>query len=72
MNFTKNVTKQQKGIVLQYVAHFVEKNSFCYYLSPITGLIKNRCLNKFKFYSGFSTFQNGKKKKISEYFSARF
>ena len=29
MNFPKNASKQQKGIVEQYVAHFVEKNSFC-------------------------------------------
>ena len=29
MNFSKNISKQQKGIVLQYVAHFGEKNSFC-------------------------------------------
>ena len=62
MNISKKASKQKKGIVLQYVAHFVEKKIFCYYLSPITGLIKNRRLNKFKFYSGFSTFQNGEKK----------
>ena len=28
MNFPQNASKQQKGIVKQYVAHFVEKNSF--------------------------------------------
>ncbi len=29
MNFIENTSKQQKGIVYQYVAHFGEKNSFC-------------------------------------------
>ena len=29
MNFPKNASKQKKGIVKQYVAHFVEKNIFC-------------------------------------------
>ena len=29
MNFPQNASKQQKGIVSQYVAHFVENNSFC-------------------------------------------
>ena len=29
MKFSKNASKQQRGIVLQYVAYFVEKNSFC-------------------------------------------
>ena len=29
MKFSKNVSKQQKGIVLQYVAYFMEKKSFC-------------------------------------------
>ena len=29
MNFHQNASKQQKGIVLQYVAQFVEKKSFC-------------------------------------------
>ena len=52
MNFPKNASKQQKGMVLKYVAQFVEKNSFCSYLSPFTGLIKNSCLNKSKFSSG--------------------
>ena len=28
MNFQKNASKQQKDIVWQYVAHFVEKNTF--------------------------------------------
>ena len=49
MNFLKNASKQQKSIVFYYVAHFVEKNSFCLYLSPFTGLLKNSCLNKSKF-----------------------
>ena len=31
---------------------------------PFTGLIKNSCLNKSKFYSGFAPFKHGKKKKI--------
>ncbi len=29
MNFSKTYSKQQKSIVYQYVAHFVEKNIFC-------------------------------------------
>ena len=29
MNFHQIASKQQKAIVKQYVAHFVEKNSFC-------------------------------------------
>ena len=29
MNFNKKGLKQQKGIVKQYVAHFVKKNGFC-------------------------------------------
>ena len=29
MNFHQNASKQQKGLVLQYVDHFVEKNIFC-------------------------------------------
>ena len=72
MNFLQNASKQQKGIVLQYMAHFVEKNSFCYHLFPVTVLIKNNCLNKSKFSSGFSTFKHCKENKLSEYFSARF
>ena len=28
MNFPKNASNQQKGIFLQYVEHFVEKNIF--------------------------------------------
>ena len=40
--------------------------------TPFTGLIKNYCLNKSKFSSGFASFKYGKKNKISEYFSARF
>ena len=28
MDFPKNASKQQKGIVWQYVAHFAEKNIF--------------------------------------------
>ena len=54
------------------MAHFVEKDIFCLYLSPFTGLIKNSCLNKSKFSSVFTLFKYGTKKKISEYFSARF
>ena len=51
---------------------YVEKNNFCKYLSPFTGLIKKSCLNKSKFYSGFAPFKHGKKNKLSEYSSARF
>ncbi len=29
MNFSKNASKQQKGIVYQYVAHFGKKKGFC-------------------------------------------
>ena len=29
MNLNQNASKQQKGIVQQYMAHFEEKNSFC-------------------------------------------
>ena len=54
MNFLKNTSKQQKVIVLQFVAYFVEKNSFCQYLSAFTDLIKKICLNKSKFFSGFA------------------
>ena len=54
MNFPINASKQQKGLVYQYVAHFLEKNSFCQYLSPFTGLIKKIYLNQSKFSTGFS------------------
>ena len=54
------------------MAHFVEKNRFCWYLTPLTGLIKNSSLNKSKFSSGFFSFKHGKKSKLSVYFSARF
>ena len=46
------------------MAHFGEKNSFCKYLFPFSGLIKNNCLNKSKFSSGFDPFKHGKKKKF--------
>ncbi len=45
MYIFENTSKPQRGIVYQYVAHFGEKNNFCYYLSPFTGLIKKICLN---------------------------
>ena len=54
------------------MAHFGEKNSFCKYLFPFSGLIKNNCLNKSKFSWGFDPFKHGKKKKLSKYISARF
>ena len=57
MNFPQNASKQQKGIVDQYVTHLLEKSSFCQYLSPFTGLIKNSCLNKSNFSSGFAPFK---------------
>ena len=57
MNFLQNTSKQNKRIVLQYVAYFVEKNTFCKYLSTFTDLIKKICLNKSKFFSGFAPFQ---------------
>ena len=72
MNFPKNASKQQKGIVQQCVARFVEKNCFCKYLTAFTGLIEKCCLNKSKFYSVFSPFKHGKKNKLSNNFSARF
>ena len=72
MNFHKNASKQQKGIVQQYVAHFEEKNFFFKYLSPFTGLIKNCCLNKYKFSFENAPIKHGKKNKFLEYFSARF
>ena len=72
MNFPKNSSKQQKDIVQQYMAQFVEKNSFCYYLSHFSVLIKKSCLNKSKFSTGLEPFKHGKKYKLSEYFSARF
>ena len=37
---------------------------------PLTDLIKNSCLNKSKFFSGFFHFKHGKKNKLSEYFIA--
>ena len=69
MNFPKNASKQQRDIVYQYVGNFVEKNSFCVYL---TGLIKKSCLKKFKFSSVFAPFKHGTKNKLSKYFSAPF
>ncbi len=30
MNFPKNASKQQKGLVYQYVAHFVEKKKILF------------------------------------------
>ncbi len=38
---------------------------------PFHGLIKNSCLNKSKFSSGFVPSKHGKKNKLSECFSAR-
>ena len=58
MNLTQSASKQQKGIVQQYMAQFEEKNSFCKHLFPFTVLIKNNCLNKSKFSSGFATFKH--------------
>ena len=72
MNVSKNASKQQKGTVWQYVAHFGEKNSFCSYLSPFTGLIKNNFLNKSYFSLVFAAFKHDQKNNLSEYFSARF
>ena len=75
MNFNKNYSKEQKGIVKQYVAQFVdcgERKFFFYYLSPFIGLIKNSCIKQSKFSSGFAPFKHGKKNNLSEYFSARF
>ena len=58
MNFPKNASKQQKGLVYQYLAHFVEKKKFLFlYLSTFTGLIKNTSLNKSKFSSGYTPFE---------------
>ncbi len=54
------------------MAQFVEKNSFCYYLSHFSDLIKNSCLNKSKYSTGLEPFKHGKKYKLSEYFNARF
>ena len=48
------------------------KTIFVNILSPFTGLLKNNCLNKSKFSSGFAPFKHGKKNKLSEYLSARF
>ena len=70
MNLPKNALKQQKGIIYQCVAQFLEKNSYCQYLSPFTGLIKNSCLNNFP--QDFPPFKYGKKNKHSEYFNTRF
>ena len=71
MNFHQNASKQQKGIVLHYVAHFVEKNIFVN-IYPLLLVIKKSCLNKSKFSSVFAPFKQGKKNIISEYFSACF
>ena len=57
MKFSKNVSKQQKGIVLQYVAYFMEKKKFLLIFIHLTDLIKKNCLNKSKFFSGFAPFQ---------------
>ena len=45
---------------------------FLLILSPFTDLIKNSCLNKYKFSSGLATFKHGKKINVSEFFRARF
>ena len=48
------------------------KISSCLYFPHITDLIKNSCLNKSKFSSGFALFKLVKKNKLSEYFCALF
>ena len=53
------------------MAHFEKKNSFCLYLSPFTGLIKNSCLNKSNFPQDLPLFKYGKKNKLSNFFGAR-
>ena len=45
---------------------------FLLYLSHFTGLIKNSCLNKSKFSSGFVPFKHGEKNKLSGFFGAHF
>ena len=57
VNKPENAPKQQKLIVYLYVAHFGEKNSFSYYLSPFTDLFKKSCLNISKYFTGFAPFQ---------------
>ena len=45
-------------------SRFGEKHFFKY-LSPLTGLIKNSCLNKSNFSSRFAFFKHGRKNKLS-------
>ena len=71
MNFHKIASKQQKDSLAE-CGSLCEEKSFCWYLSPFTGLIKNSCLNKSKFSSGFFPFKHGKRNKVSEFFSAHF
>ena len=64
MNFPKNASKQQKGIVLRYLAHFVEKKVFANIYPLLLVLLKKSCLNKSKISSRYATFKHGKKKKF--------
>ena len=54
------------------MAHFVGKNSFVNIYPLLRVWLKNSCLNKSKFSSGFSPIKYGKKNKLSEYIIARF
>ena len=58
VNFPKNVSKQQRSIVLLYVAHFEEKISFCLYLSSFTALNKKGCLQQILIFLWICTFSN--------------
>ena len=39
------------------MAHFVEKNIFCLYLSPFTGLIKKKLFQKIQIFLSIYTLQ---------------
>ena len=71
MNFPKNASKQQKGLVYQYVAHFVEKFFFVLIFIPFYWFDQKHLFKEIQiFLRILYLFKHGKKTKLSEYFIA--
>ena len=70
--FPQKCFKTTKRYSLAVCGSLCGKKPFMLIVSPFTGLIKNSCLNKSKFSTGFSPFKHGKKNTLTEYFNAHW
>ena len=71
MNFSKKTSKQQKGLVYQYVAN-LWRNFFYYIFIPFYWFKQKQLFKQIQIFLRFASFKHGKKNKLSEYYSARF